>query len=554
MITTILKKISDYKTEKISLAAVILAVSYFLSFLLGLLRDRLLAAHFGAGNTLDAYYTAFRIPDFVAIVLMMGAISVALIPIFTENLLQSKEKAFSYFANLLNLFLIFLIVICAILFLFTPALISVIAPGFAPDKKDITVQLTRIMFLSPILLGASNMISAVLMVFKKFLITSIAPILYNLGSIIGILFFVPYFGVSGLAYGIILGAFMHLCIQLPALFEIGFRPKKMFLWFDKDFLLTLKLTLPRAIGLAATQINLIIVTAIGSLLAVGSITVFNFANDLANPIIALLAVPFSTAVFPALSMLATKKDTQGFLEKFYSTFRQIIFLIIPASALCYLLRAHLVRVVLGSGKFDWSATKLTAACFGIFMIGLFAQGLIYLLSKSFFAIKNTFVPAMVSIISIAVLPPLAYFFIHFLARQNLFSYIVFSILRIDQVKNTVVVGLPLAISIDAIIQIILLTIFFKVNVKEFKFSKLHAFLVKVFAATVISVAVDYFIRQALGGYFGSNTLLVLFLQTVVVGFLGVGAYLVAAYVMNIEEVHELKKYLFSRLGFSHGKH
>ena len=137
MISTIFKKISDHKAEKISMAALILSIASFLSFILGLLRDRLLTSTFGAGNELDVYYTAFRIPDFVALVLMMGAISVAVIPIFTQKLLESKEKAFFYFSNLLNLFLIILIIVCVILFIFSPILISLIAPGFLPEKKEI---------------------------------------------------------------------------------------------------------------------------------------------------------------------------------------------------------------------------------------------------------------------------------------------------------------------------------------------------------------------------------------------------------------------------------
>ncbi len=553
MIQTFFKKISDHTAEKITAAALIISVSSFLSFLLGLARDRLLTSSFGAGNTLDVYYTAFRIPDFVAMVLMMGAISVAVIPIFTQNLVKDREKAFSYFANLLNLFLFALIIICAVLFIFTPQLVSLIAPGFSPAKKETTVLLTRIMFLSPILMGASNMISAVLMVFKRFLITSVSPILYNLGSIIGILFFVPTMGISGLAWGIVLGAVMHLVIQLPALFKIGFRFRKMFDFFDKDFLLTLRLTIPRAIGLTATQINLIIVTAIGSSLVAGSVTVFSLANDLSAPIIGLIAIPFATAVFPALSLAISKNDKADFLQKFYSSFRQILFLIIPASGLAYILRAHLVRVVFGAGQFDWTATKLTAACFGIFMLSLFAQGLIYLVSKTFYAIKNTWIPATVSIFSILVLPALAFWFVRLLAYENLFSNTVLNILRIDRVQNAAVLGLPLAISIDAIVQIILLLIFLKLKVKELQLRPLFMFFGKVLFATVLATLLTWGIRQVFGGYFGSATLLILFFQTAVVGSLGLLIYLLLAYFMRIEEVKHLQAYITAQLGFQNEK-
>mgnify|MGYP001572834066 FL=1 len=346
---------------------------------------------------------------------------------------------------------------------------------------------------------------------------------------------------------------MHLLIQLPALFKIGFKFKKVFNFFDKDFLLTLKLTIPRAIGLTAIQINLIIVTAIGSLLAAGSVTVFSLANDLAAPIIGLIAIPFATAVFPALSLAISKNDKKDFLQKFYSSFRQILFLIVPASGLCYILRAHLVRIVFGAGMFDWTATKLTAACFGIFMFSLFAQGLIYLVSKTFYAIKNTWIPATVSLASIAVLPALAFLFVYLLGYQNIFSDFTLSILKIDRMQNTPVLGLPLAISIDAIIQIILLLWFLKLKIKELQFKPLFLFFAKVLSATILTALLTYGIRQIFGGYFGSETLLVLFFQTVAVGLSGLLIYLLIAYIMKIEEVRHLKNYITAQTGFLNGK-
>ncbi len=549
MVKEIFRKISDYKTERISVAALILSAAAFLSYLLGLLRDNLLARTFNAGNELDVYFTAFRIPDFIAIVLMMGAISVAVIPIFTQNLVKSKEKSFSYLSNLLNVSLIFLIIVCGILFIFAPGLVSFIAPGFSPEKREITVLLTRIMLLSPILMGVSNIISAVLRVFQRFLITAISPILYNLGSIIGIIFFVPLMGISGLAWGIILGAVMHLSVQLPALFKTGFKFNKIFNFLDKDFLLTIKLTIPRAIGLTATQINLIIITAIGSTLAVGSVSVFSLANDLSAPIIGLIAIPFATAVFPALSLAVSKGDRSDFLLKFHSVFRQILFLIVPASGLCYILRAHLVRLVFGAGRFDWTATKLTAACFGVFMLAIFAQALVYLISKAFYSLKNTIIPATVSIVSIAVLPVFAYIFVFLLGYQNIFSYFVSSILRIENMKNLAVAGLPLAISVDVLIQLFLLLILLRVKIKGIEFKNLFFFFLKVSAATILTMLFTYGVRQVFGGFMGSSTFLILFFQTAITGGLGLSCYLLVAYIFGLPELESFKNFVFSQMGF-----
>ena len=207
-----------------------------------MIRDRLLAGTFGIGDELDIYYTAFRIPDFITMVLLIGAISAAIIPIFTEQLIKSKPNAFKYLSNLLNSFLIILIIICGILFIFAPQVISIIAPGFCEDKKILVIALTRIMLFSPILLGISNIISGILRVFKRFLITALCPIMYNLGIIIGIIFFVPIMGIKGLAWGVVLGGAFHLSIQLPILYKLGFRLQKILNFRDTNFIKTIKLT------------------------------------------------------------------------------------------------------------------------------------------------------------------------------------------------------------------------------------------------------------------------------------------------------------------------
>ena len=199
--------IFNSKTKTITSAAGILAAASLISGFLGLFRDRLLAGSFGAGDELDIYYAAFRIPDFISMVLIMGAISAAIIPIFSEYLVRSHEQAWRFFSNLVNLFFISLIVVSAILIIFVPQILSVIVPGFIGDKKESAVLLTRIMFLSPILLGISNIISGILRVFKRFLVTSLAPIMYNLGIIFGIMFFVPLMGLKGLAWGVVFELF-----------------------------------------------------------------------------------------------------------------------------------------------------------------------------------------------------------------------------------------------------------------------------------------------------------------------------------------------------------
>jgi len=184
------KKILNHQTKSVTSAALILAFASFLSMALGFLRDRLLAARFGAGNELDIYYTAFRIPDFLTMVLVIGAIGAAITPVFSDYLVRSREDSLRFISNLLNLFLVSLSFFSILLIIVAPLLIGLIAPGFSEEKKDMAVSLTRIMLLSPLLMGISNILASVLRVFRRFVITSFSPIAYNLGIILGIVFYI----------------------------------------------------------------------------------------------------------------------------------------------------------------------------------------------------------------------------------------------------------------------------------------------------------------------------------------------------------------------------
>jgi len=305
--------------------------------------------------------------------------------------------------------------------------------------------------------------------------------------------------------------------------------------------------------LAATQINLVIITIIGSTLLAGSISVFSLANDLSLPIIGLIAVPFATAVFPALSLAFARNEKDTLVKKFVSVFRQILFLIIPLSGLAFVLRAHLVRIVFGAGRFDWSDTKLTAACFGVFMLGLFAQGLIYLVSKAFYSVKNTVIPTVVSIVSVIINTGLAFFFVWVLNFDNAFSKTVASFLKIEGMKNLAVVGLALAVSLSAIFQLILLLLLLKKKIGDFRTKELFVFFGKIMAATALTMFLSYCLRQFFGGSFGSKTFIILFIQTAIVGGLGSVIYLLITGFFRIPEVKYLRNFISAQLGFLNGK-
>ena len=538
-----IQKFLNSQTKSISSASLILAVSSLMSAVLGLLRDRLLAGTFGAGNELDVYYSAFTVPDFVALILIFGAISAAVIPIFSGYLAKSKEDAWKYVSSLINVFFGFLIIVCLILIIFAPAIISLTAPGFTGHKKDLAVMLMRIMFLSPIILGASNMISAILQVCQRFLVTALAPLLYNIGIIIGILFFVPRFGVKGLAFGVVLGGVMHLLIQLPALFFSGFRFKLNFNYKDPGVTKTIKLMLPRSLGLGAGQLNTVATTAIASTLISGSIAVFNLANNLSFMLVNAIAASISTASFPAMSMAFSKEDKPeshpeylgDFLKKFSNIFRQIIFLTIPISLLTLILRAQIVRAVFGVGRFNWADTKLTTACLGILAINLIAQALILFLSKTFYAAHNTKIPAVISGLTVAfniLLSLLLVWLVRFFPRFNFFLQ---NFLRLGGVANIGVIALSLAYTITAILECSLLLYMFYKKFPRLNSKEILSSLYKILIASLVMGILTFIVRQFLGSVISLQTFWGILLQLVVSATIGVVTYAATTHFLKSSE-------------------
>ena len=456
------------QTKTINGAAGILAITALNSRLLGLVRDRLLASTFGAGSDLDVYFAAFRIPDFIYNILIAGGVIVAFLPLFSEYFLKDKKEALDFANNVLNLFFVFLVLISLGISVFAPIFVKIITPGFSPQQISLTVLLTRILFLSPILLGLSSIFSGVLQYFNKFLAYSLAPVLYNLGIIVGIIFLAPASGILGVTLGVILGAFLHMAIQIPSAIGSGFCYKPIFNLKDPKIKKVFSLMIPRTLGVAAPQINLMVVTAIASGLPAGAISIFTFANNLQQFPLGLIGIPFAIAAFPALSQdwAAQKKDE--FIEKFSLTFRKILYLIIPISFLIFILKNQIVEIILRTGRFGEDAAKMAAASLGLFALGIFATCLIPLIFRAFFALQDTKTPTIIAIIAVILNIFLSFGFVRLLSFPNFFQAFISNLFNLQGIGNIAVIGLPLAFSIDSILQFILLTVFLfrKINIKK----------------------------------------------------------------------------------------
>lgn len=523
MVRKIVNFIKKNNHFTITRAAFIIAFFSLGSRLLGLLRDRLLASTFGAGDVLDSYYAAFRIPDFVYNLIILGTLSSAFIPVFTKHL-NSKggEKSAFELANiLLNFLSIFLAAACLVLFLLAPWLMKIITPGFSDEKIAEVVVLSRIMFLSPFFLGLSNLFSSVLNAYKKFFFYSLAPVVYNIGIIFSILFLIPILGTNALAWGVSLGALLHLLIQLPSIHNMGFRYKPV-LKINHPGLKTIgRLMLPRTLGLAASQINLMVITGVASMLAAGSVAIFNLAANLQYFAVGIIGISFATAAFPVLSDASSLNNVRRFVVTLSRITRQILFFVIPISVFMILLRAEIVRVILGSGRFDWEDTILTFESLGFFALSLFAQCLVPLFSRGFYALEDTKTPVIISIISIVV---------------NI-------ILSIFLGKFMGVLGLALAFSIASILNILLLVLFLKFRIGFLDDLKVVISGIKIIIAALIASLILQLAKDFIGEVVNMRTFLGVFLKLMGSGIAGVSTYLLLCWFFRLREFIAIMKSL-----------
>ncbi len=510
------KILSDRPTESMTAAAFIIAISGFASRFLGLLRDRVLASHFGAGDILDSYYAAFRVPDLLYNLLILGALSAAFIPVFTGLISNNKdEEGWDLASGILNINVFALIILAGIFAIFAPFLMHLITPGFSGEKMNLTVTLTRIMFLSPVFLGISAIFGGILVSFKKFLIYSIAPIMYNIGIIIGALFFVKFMGPAGLALGVILGAFMHMLIQYPAVKHSGFKFKPLFnkAFKNKNVMKVLRLMVPRTMGIAVNQINFLVITIFASTLASGSLAIFNFANNIQSFPLGLFGVSFAVAVFPTLSAYASKGMNDKFVENFSKAFRRILFFIIPLSIFIMLLRAQLVRVILGSGQFNWEDTVLTVQTLGFLTISLFAQCLVPLLTRAFYAVHNTKTPFYIALATEAI---------------NI-------ILVILLIKNFAVAGLAIAFSVASIVNMVLLFGVLRKKIGGLDEKNIFVSGIKILLASAIAGLVIQALKYSVNSITNIDTFVGIFSQLIISGGIGIIVFLSMSYILKIEE-------------------
>lgn len=399
-------------------SSALLAVFSLLAKVVGLLRDRILAGQFGASNTLDIYYSAFKIPDLLFNLVVAGAVSSAFIPLFTQIYRKGGGEGWLFARRVITAALIVIAVGAIIAWIFAGPLSHLIAPGFSDSDTALLAGTFRIMLLSTIILAVSSIFGAMLQSFERFLAYSIAPILYNVGIIVGAVFFVPWAvnnghpSVYALAWGVVLGAGLHWLVQHFAIRRAGFKFSWDVEFSDPSLRRVVRLTIPRTLALGTYNLGTTVINAFASALGAGAITILNIASNLQYVPISLVGISIATAVFPRLSAHASDGQTDHFKENFNQSLRNTFALTTIAAVGIYLFREPIVRILFASGSFQGAAVEETAAVLGIFMLNVVPHSLHHILTRAFYSLEDTRTPFYVSVVSIISIVVLGYLFSH----------------------------------------------------------------------------------------------------------------------------------------------
>src|SRR3989344_3827729 len=456
-------------------AAFWLASFNVLSAFLGLFRDRLLASTFGASRELDLYYAAFRVPDMLYTLMLFFAASTAIIPIFLDAWAKDSRRAEELFGALISLFCAALAILSSIAFFAMPSLVRV---------------------------------------------------------------FLPSWGLAGLAWGVVVGALLHGAIQIPSLYHVSVFPRFSFSRLD-DIVRVIASSVPRALGLMATQFVMVVFAGVASTLAAGSLAVFTFASNLEYIPVTLVGLSYSVAVFPNLAELAIKKSRVEFQRYFALAFRHILFWSLPFAVLLLVLRAQIVRVVLGSGAFSWTDTRLTAATLFLLSIAVIFQGLLLLLVRALYAGGQTMRPVLVNVISAFLSVGAAFWFLRVLMPGGGGALVLQTELKLRDIPDIRALALPLGVLAGSTVNFIFLFFVFRAVFGWFPTKGIEWAVFKIGLGSAVGGLVAYGGLAVFSHVFDLHTFVGIFLQGLSAGVLGIGAVILVLWALLSEELSEV---------------
>lgn len=498
-------------------AAFVIMITIILSQVLGLIRQRLLVGIFGASDTLGIYLASSRLPDFLFQITIAGALSSAFIPVFSQYLVkENRQEAYKLGSTIFSLGILAFSILSIILFIFANDFLQLMAPGLSGSQIMLMASLMKIIIVGELLFIVGSFFSVTLQSYNHFFIPGIASALYNLGIIISILILHPFIGIFSAAYGVILGSAIFVLIQLPKIKNIGFSFLPTLSLKTAGVLEVIKLMWPRTLAIAIFQIGTILTFTLVSFLQNPgrNYVIFDYAQTLAFAPIVLFGQAIAQAAFPVLSR--EKNNLEEFKATFITSLNQILYLILPVSALFLVLRIPIVRLVFGASQFDWQATVLTGKTLAFFSLSIFAQALINLVSRSFYALHDTKTPLYIGTFSTIFMLVLGFLFI--------------------RVSEMGVDSIAVAYSIANIINLLIL--FACLDKKTGGFNKANLILPisKIFIATVFTGFALYIPIKLLDRLVFDTTRTVnLLLLTGISSFIGLSLYLFLTWLFNVKE-------------------
>ncbi|MFA5532770.1 MAG: murein biosynthesis integral membrane protein MurJ [Candidatus Shapirobacteria bacterium] len=514
------------KQNSILSASIVLAVTFGISAILGFLRSRFLYGYFFKCCTaqLDVYNAAFRLPDLIFKLLVTGALSASFIPVFSGYLQKSKKKAYLLASSVINILLVVFTVAALIVLIFATPLTKLIAAGFSPEQLALMVDLTRILLIAQIFFLLSNFITAILQVNQIFIIPALSPIIYNLFIIISIFTLAPTFGIHGVVYGAVVGAFFHLAIQIPSLKRLGFKYSFTTIKTKVDGVKEVfRLMIPRSLSLGLGEIENTVTLFFASTLTIGSISILNLALQLMYLPSRIFGTTIGQASLPALSKNIALNELQKFRTTVHKILIQSLFIALPIAVLILIQRLAIVRILFGSRQFPWSATVLTAKTLAFLTPAIVCQAIIQILIRSFYALHNTKVPFFISLISLFFNVSLSFYLINF--------------------TDFGVLGLAISSSVANIVQLSGLLFMFIKIVDGFewivtlkKTNKILLSSIIMGIGTWVSIKVlDLFVLDT------TKTIPVIIVFTIS-SLVGLFSYIVSAKILKIEEINDYQRY------------
>ena len=523
------RQLFNRRQNSILSAASVLMVAVLISRLLGLLRDRFLAGTFFADRAwqLDVYFAAFRLPDMIFQLLVVGALSAAFIPVFTQYIQTQKRQAWHIASSVISLGLLLFIFLAIALFIFARPLNQLIAPSFSSPQLTLMTNLTRLLILAQASFLVSNFITGILQSHQHFLVPALSPVAYNLGIIFGILALSPLLGIYGPVFGVILGALLHLLVQLPLVKRIGFNFRPSFDINHPGVRRIGRLMLPRTLALAVSQIELTVAVFIATSLNPGSLAIFYFAQHLNALPIGLFGATIGQAALPSLSRQQDPALINKFKQLFLSSFNQILYFSLPASMILLILRIPIVRLAFGARGFPWQATLITGKVVAFFAISVFAQAVIQILVRGFYALANTRTPLILGTFAVILNVCLSFLFVYRLE---------FSVL-----------GLALAISLASFFHAALLLYYLNKAVNGFNKQLLFTPFIKMALATALTGLALWIPLRILDRYvLNTAKTIQLVILTIIATTLGLITYLFLSKLLKIKQYRALF-ILFQRL-------